>query len=57
MAAYPQSGVSADALTALLSGALDEAVLWLMRNDDPGARRSLKETLEALLRRTFAGSS
>jgi AcrR family transcriptional regulator len=48
-------GLSADALTALLSGALDEAVLWLVRNDDPASRRALEETIEALIRRTLKG--
>jgi AcrR family transcriptional regulator len=46
-------GLSADALTALFSGALDEAVLWLVRHDEPAARRRLEATLEALIRRTF----
>jgi AcrR family transcriptional regulator len=45
--------LSADALTALLSGALDAAVLWLVQNDDPAARRRLDATIAALIRRTF----
>jgi AcrR family transcriptional regulator len=47
------TGLSVDALTALLSGALDEAVLWLVRNDDDASRRTLDATLEALIRRTL----
>jgi AcrR family transcriptional regulator len=46
-------GLSSDALTALLSGALDEAVLWLVKNDDPTSRRRLDATLETLIRRLF----
>jgi AcrR family transcriptional regulator len=42
-----------DALTALLSGALDEAVLWLVKNDDPASRRHLDTTLASLIRRLF----
>ena len=48
-------GLAAEPLTALVSGALDEAVLWLVRNDDPKSRRALDETLEALIRRTLKG--
>ncbi len=48
-------GLAADPLTALVSGALDEAALWLVRNDDPQSRRALDETLEALIRRTLEG--
>jgi AcrR family transcriptional regulator len=47
-------GLSSDALTALLSGALDEAVLWLVKNDDPASRRRLDTTLERLIRGLFA---
>jgi hypothetical protein len=47
--------LSPDALTALLSGALDEAVLWLVQNDDAASRRRLDTTLETLIRRTFGG--
>lgn len=46
-------GISADALTALLSGALDEAVLWLVQNDNAASRRQLDATLTALIRRLF----
>lgn len=48
-------GLSAGPLTALLSGALDEAALWLVRNDDPASRRALDATLEALIRRALSG--
>ena len=48
-------GLAADPLTALVSGALDEAALWLVRNDDPKSRRALDATLEALLRRMLKG--
>lgn len=47
------SGFSADALTALLSGALDEAVLWLVQRDDKASRRLLDATFEAMVRRVF----
>lgn len=46
-------GLSSDVLTALLSGALDEAVLWLVGHDDAASRRRLDATLEALIRRLF----
>jgi AcrR family transcriptional regulator len=49
----PVSGVSAEALTALLSGALDEAVLYLMAHEGAAARQRLYATLEAMIRRTF----
>lgn len=46
----PRLDVSADALTALISGALDEAVLWLVHHNDTKARRRLDKTLEVFLR-------
>lgn len=49
-------GLSVDALTALLSGALDEAVLWLVQNDDAASRRQLDATLTTLIRRLFAAA-
>lgn len=55
LAEHPVAQLAPDALTALLSGALDESVLWLVRNDDPFSRDRLDETLDTLIRRTFAG--
>jgi AcrR family transcriptional regulator len=57
LAENPSPALSADALTALLSGALDEAVLWLVHNDDAASRRRLDRTLDALIRRTIASST
>jgi AcrR family transcriptional regulator len=49
-----KADLSPEALAALLSGALDEAVLWLVQNDDAASRRRLDTTLETLIRRTFS---
>jgi AcrR family transcriptional regulator len=55
LAEQPGQALAADALTALFSGALDEAVLWLVQNDEPNSRRVLEDTLETLVRRTLSG--
>ena len=47
------TSLPADALTALISGALDEAVLWLMQNDDVKSRQRLETALVTVLRRAF----
>ena len=55
-AALAETGATslpADALTALISGALDEAVLWLMQNDDVKSRQRLETALATVLRRAF----
>jgi AcrR family transcriptional regulator len=48
------AGIDANALAVLLSGALDEAVLHLVNNDDKAARGNIDRGLERLIRRTVS---
>jgi len=50
----PDAAVSLDAATHILSGALNEAALWLAEaEDEAAARRRFDQTFRALLRRLF----
>ncbi len=52
LAARPRPGLDGEAVTCLLSGALNEAALWLAETDDAAER--LKTSLGLLLDRLFA---
>jgi len=55
LAERADSGPDLESLTALLSGALNEAALWIADADDQrAARRAMSRTLDALLGRLFA---
>jgi AcrR family transcriptional regulator len=49
-------GLELESLTALLSGALNEAALWIAEAADPGAaRKAMRTSLDTLLNRLFGG--
>ncbi len=49
LAERPRTGIDAEAVTCLLSGALNEAALWLAEADAPDADRRLRTTFGLLL--------
>lgn len=53
--AHPDAGLSAEPLTFLLSGAFNEAALWIAEaKDEKTARRQIDRTLGELIQRLFA---
>ena len=55
LAAHPDPSLSAEPLTFLLSGAFNEAALWIAgAKDEKAARREVDRTLGELIRRLFA---
>lgn len=55
LAAHPDPGLAAEPLTFLLSGAFNEAALWIAgAKDEKAARREIDRTLGALIQRLFA---